>query len=55
MLLDTIEIRNIDNFFRYRVGVKKPIKIALFSYCLKLLILLTSRAMQSENIPFKPP
>ena len=42
-------------FFGCRVGFKKPFKIALFSDCLKVLILLTSRAMQYENILFKRP
>jgi len=37
------------------VGVKKLFKIALFNDCQKVLILLISRAMQSENIPFKAP
>ena len=55
MFLDTIEICNIYNFFWISSGGPKPFKIALFSDCLKVLILLTSRAMQSENIPFKAP
>jgi len=42
-------------FLGYEVGVKKPFKIVLFSDCPEVLILLTSRAMQSENIPFKAP
>jgi len=37
------------------VGVKKPFKIGTFNDCKKVLILLTSKAMQSENIPFKAP
>jgi hypothetical protein len=37
------------------VGVKKPFKIGLYNDCQKVLLLLTSKAMQSENIPFKAP
>jgi hypothetical protein len=50
-----MKICNIYNFFGYRVGVKKTFKIGLFSDSLKVLILLTNKAMQSENIPFKAP
>jgi hypothetical protein len=37
------------------VGVKNPFKIGLFKDYQKVLILLTGRAMQSENMPFKAP
>jgi len=50
-----MEIWNIYNFLGYRVGGQKPFKLGLLDDFQKVLILLTSRAMQSENIPFKAP